>query len=288
MPVITSALPPIVCRIAAGLSSNRWFQKRQCSPVGVETGMDAEREGVVRSDVAEGKPEHGRLAVGDKKVGPDLAQGQGPRFVHGGRLADDEARRAPQSAGLGELFQHPLDAVRRFPNIFQQQQFSRRVYLIRCAQCGRDKRQAAACEDAFHDARNESIRGASRHKANRRRVLQQAELPVENVRRELAQLKHQRPMEGDGANALGQGDQQRSRIGIADHHFGRQGGEGIPIEERPQAQGGGTAARAPNNINSGIGVGGGKVGGPVGRRTGMVAVAVPNMRSDGDMEAAPF
>ncbi len=75
---------------------------------------------------------------------------------------------------------------RRFPDVFDEQQFFRRIYLIGRPQSRCDEGQAAAAQCAFRDAGNERVRGASRHESGGGGVLQEAQLPVQHVRREMA------------------------------------------------------------------------------------------------------
>lgn len=92
-------------------------------------------------------------------------------------------------------------------------------------------------------------------------------------------------MQGNGANALVQGDQKRCGIGIADDDFGRQGSEGIPVQKGPETTGGRAAASAPDDIYRGVSVKGEEIGGAVFVTACQMTVSVSDMQSNNDAEA---
>ena len=95
-------------------------------------------------------------------------------------------------------------------------------------------------------------------------------------------------MQGDRTDALVQGNEQGSSVRVADDHFRREGGECIPIQERPETASGGATPRAPKDIDGRVGVEVGEVSGAGGGRTRVVTITVTNMWRGNGAEAARF
>src|SRR3990172_1364707 len=127
---------------------HRGFEEEEPSPR-VDPRTDAERQRKVRTGVAGGEPVpdgHGKtLSYGGEEL-PDLLL---PPLVHRSDLPCDDARDLPQPAGLDPLREHPVDPVRRLPDILQEEERPTEVGLVRRPQQRREDGETPSGQDPF-------------------------------------------------------------------------------------------------------------------------------------------
>lgn len=134
--------------------------------VGVEFGLNADWQGGVHRDVAKGQAGNDGYFQRGESLAEDFAQGLaiflrglGVRVIAIGIQTDGDAGDLLEQAAVGEISEHSIPAIRRFANVFEEEDGVLERGLPGRPDDGAEQGQVAADEVAAGDAAPDELHG---------------------------------------------------------------------------------------------------------------------------------